>query len=417
MPSVLIVDDLLSIHEMLEAVIQPTGYETVFATDGQAGLTRYKEEKLDIVLADIDMKPVDGITLLKQLKEYDANAVVVIMTAYASTESAIQALKFGAFDYLQKPFRVDELIGTLKRAIEYREYQVKRASSSTATVEATDLENRLAGQSPAITKLRSQVQRLAGARTPVLLHGQQGTGRDTIAEILHESVAEEGAELIRVDCALNSEESFTKGLMGENGSGGEWVDQATGGTLLLHRIENLPMPMQKELVSVLRNTAHRFRLICTTTEDLELMTDEGNFYDELFYRVASLPVTVPTLQQRLDDMPEIVRSMLATCTNPHFDAKLIEFSAEALQALREYHWPGNVRELHQIVTHIAVSTESRMVGAELLPQKLKAVGEWKSLEVYLAEKRRGYIAKVLRACQGDRASAAEALGVSESELD
>ncbi len=417
MASVLIVDDLLSIHEMLEAVIQPTGYETSFATDGEAGLVRYKEDKFDIVLADIDMKPVDGITLLKQLKEYDANAVVVIMTAYASTESAIQALKFGAFDYLQKPFRVDELIGTLKRGIEYREYQIKRAQSTGTVVETADLESRLVGQSPAIVKLRSQVQRLAGARTPVLLQGEAGTGRDTIAEILHESVAEEDAELVRIDCVLNSEDSFAKGLMGENGNGGEWVERATGGTLLLQRLEALPMAMQKELVSVLRNTAHRFRLICTTGEDLELMTDEGKFHDELFYRVASLPVTVPGLQQRVDDLPEIIKSILATCTNPHFDAKLIEFSPEALQVLRSYHWPGNALELHQIVTQIAVATESRVVGIDQLPQKLQTVGDWKTLSEYLADKRKGYIAKVLRACHGDRAAAAQVLGVVESELD
>ena len=126
MPSVLIVDDLLSIHEMLDAVIQPTGFTTSFATNGESGLARYKAEKFDIVLADIDMKPMDGIALLKQLKAYDPNCVLIIMTAYASTESAIQALKYGAFDYLQKPFRVDELIATLKRGIEFRQFQTEK---------------------------------------------------------------------------------------------------------------------------------------------------------------------------------------------------------------------------------------------------------------------------------------------------
>ena len=114
MASILIVDDLVSIHEMLEAVIQPTGYSTAFATDGEKALVRYKAEKFDLVLADIDMKPMDGITLLKQLKQYDPSCVVIIMTAYASTESAIQALKFGAFDYLQKPFRVDDFLWKLR---------------------------------------------------------------------------------------------------------------------------------------------------------------------------------------------------------------------------------------------------------------------------------------------------------------
>src|SRR5687767_15748425 len=129
MPSVLIVDDLVSIHEMLEAVIQPTGFATSFATDGEKALVRYKAEKYDLVLADIDMKPMDGITLLKQLKAYDPTAVVIMMTAYASTDTAVQALKFGAFDYLLKPFRVDELIATLRRGGEFRKLHSDRPAA------------------------------------------------------------------------------------------------------------------------------------------------------------------------------------------------------------------------------------------------------------------------------------------------
>ncbi|MDB4473645.1 response regulator [Opitutaceae bacterium] len=417
MPSVLIVDDLLSIHEMLEAVIQPTGYATSFATDGQAGLARYKEEKFDIVLADIDMKPVDGITLLKQLKEYDASAVVIIMTAYASTESAIQALKFGAFDYLQKPFRVDELLGTLKRAIEYRGFQDKRAQSSAVTVETADLESRLIGSSAVMAKLKTQVKKLAGAHTPVLLQGEPGTGRSAVAEILHESASESDGELVRIDCSLSSDDNFAAGLLGESGTGGAWVEKAVNGTLLLEKLETLPQEMQSKLVSVLRNSAHKFRLVCTTSSDLEEMTDDGRFDDELFYRVASLPVTLPRLQAYLSDLPEIIKSILSKCTNPHFDAKLIEFTPDALKAMNEYIWPGNVMELQQVVTQIGTSSESRMVGADQLPDKLKSVGDWATLDAYLSQMRRSYVAKVMRACRNDRSQAAKVLGITESELD
>ena len=416
MSSVLIVDDLLSIHEMLEAVIQPTGYHTSFATDGEAGLQRYKEEKFDLVLADIDMKPMDGITLLKLLKEYDPTTVVIIMTAYASTESAIQALKFGAFDYLQKPFRVDELISTLKRGLEFREYQMKRVQSSVPTVDVADLEARIVGQTPKIVRLREQVKRLAGVRTPVLLQGEEGSGKDMIARILHASSLEENGKLVRIDCALSSEENFIKGLMGENGAGGEWVNQAVGGTLLLQHLESLPMAMQKELVSVLRNTAHKFRLVCTTSVDLEEMTDEGQFHDELFYRVASLPVSVPPLRERLSDLPELIKSLLVGTTNPYFDVKLVEFTPEALEVLKNYRWTGNVLELNQVVSRIAASSESRMITAEQLPMKLKALGEWPNLEMYLADQRKHYVTTVLKACQGNREKAAKVLGLDESAL-
>ncbi len=416
MPSILIVDDLISIHEMLEAVIQPTGYTTSFATDGQTGLKRYKEEKYDLVLADIDMKPVDGITLLKQLKEYDPTAVVVIMTAYASTESAIQALKFGAFDYLQKPFRVDELIGTLRRGLEFRDFQMKRAHSPTPNVEASDLESRIVGQCPKVVRLREQIKRLLGVRTPVLLQGEAGTGKDMIARILHSGSREEGGQLVRIDCALSSEDNFTRGLLGENGAGGQWVENAIGGTLLLQHVEALPLPMQQELVSVLRNTAHRFRLVCTTAVDLESMTDEGLFDDELFYRVASLPVSVPSLHDRLTDLPELIKSLLVGATNPNFDVKLIEFTPDAIQVLENYRWSGNVLELNQVVTRIAASTDSRMVTAAQLPTKLKELGEWPTLADYLAGQRKHYVHTVMRACKGDLSKAAAVLGVDASTL-
>ena len=185
MPSVLIVDDLVSIHEMLEAVIQPTGFATAFATDGEKGLVRYKAEKYDLVLADIDMKPMDGITLLKQLKLYDPTAVVVIMTAYASTESAVQALKYGAFDYLQKPFRVDDLIATLRRGLEFRKFQAERAGAFQASAKVVDVESRLIGRSAKMTKLIAQVKKLAATRTPVLLTGENGAGKSLVVETLH----------------------------------------------------------------------------------------------------------------------------------------------------------------------------------------------------------------------------------------
>ena len=186
MPAVLIVDDLLSIHEMLDAVIQPTGFATAFCTDGEKALVRYKAEKYDLVLADIDMKPMDGITLLKQLKLYDPNCVVIIMTAYASTDSAIQALKFGAFDYLQKPFKVDELIATLKRGMEFRKTSAERSARSTlSATKSTEIEHRLIGQSAKAKKLIQQIKKLSAVHTPVLLVGESGTGKGSVAEVLH----------------------------------------------------------------------------------------------------------------------------------------------------------------------------------------------------------------------------------------
>jgi DNA-binding NtrC family response regulator len=418
MPAVLIVDDLLSIHEMLNAVIQPTGFATAFTTDGEKALARYKAEKFDLVLADIDMKPMDGITLLKQLKLYDPNCVIIIMTAYASTESAVQALKFGAFDYLQKPFKVDELIATLKRGMEFRQMHAERAAESAQpTVKAGDIESRLVGKSAKTRKLIQQIKKLCAVRSPVLLVGEIGTGKATVADILHAYGDASERPLVRIDCALSSEQGFREGLLGKDGSGGTWVQQAKGGTLFLEHVQCLPLPMQKELVSVLRNTSHDFRLICTSSEDLEKLTDEGHFNDELFYRVASLPVVLPPLRERIEDLPALVKHFTSGAANPLFDASLVEFTDDAMAVFRSYHWPGNLAELEQVVSKIVSTTEARQVTSQQLPMRLQELKNWPKLEEYLAGQRKQYIDMVLHACQDSKARAAKVLGMDAAQLD
>lgn len=417
MPSVLIVDDLISIHEMLDAVIQPTGFSTAFATDGEKALTRYKAEKFDMVLADIDMKPMDGITLLKQLKQYDPNSVTIIMTAYASTESAVQALKFGAFDYLQKPFRVDELIATLRRGVEFRDLQAQRSSLPLGTgIKLEEIENRLVGKSDKMRKLVQQVKKLASVRTPVLLVGENGTGKSSIAEILHAVTGADQEKFVRIDCSLSSEQGFRDGLLGHNGEGGPWVQTAKGGTLYLQHLQCLALPVQKELVSVLRNTAHGLRLVCTTTEDLEKMSDEGTFNDELFYRVASLPLHMPPLRDRKEDIPQLVKHFCMRATNPHVDTNLIEFTDDAMAVLTAYHWPGNLSELQQLVSKIASTTETRVMTSEQLPLRLRDIKSWPTLAEFVSGQEKQYMDRVLRACDGDKAVAAKVLGVDVARL-
>ena len=417
MPSVLIVDDLISIHEMLDAVIQPTGFSTAFATDGEKALTRYKAEKFDMVLADIDMKPMDGITLLKQLKQYDPNSVTIIMTAYASTESAVQALKFGAFDYLQKPFRVDELIATLRRGIEFREIQAQRTlNSAGAGIKLDDVEGRLIGKSPQIKKLIQQVKKLAVVRTPVLLIGENGTGKSSVAQILHSATGADLAHFVRIDCSLSSGKSFRDGLLGQNGEGGPWTRDAKGGSLFLEHLQCLNAGVQQELVSVLRNTSHAFRLVCTTTDDLEKMVDEGKFNDELFYRVASLPLQMPALRDRKQDIPVLVKHFTSRATNTIIDTNLIEFTDDAMAVLTAYHWPGNLTELYQVVSKIASTTETRVVTSEQLPLRIRELKHWPTLAEYTAGQEKQYMDRVLHACRGDKAVAAKVLGIDVSRF-
>lgn len=417
MPSLLIVDDLVSIHEMLGAVIQPIGYELAFATDGEKGLATYKAGKFDVVLADIDMKPMDGLTLLRNVKEFDGSAVVIIMTAYASTESAIQALKYGAFDYLQKPFKVDELLRTLKRALEFRQSAVEReATATTAAVKMGDLDARFPGESAKIKRVVAQLRKLAAAQTPVLISGERGAGHEIAAELLHSRGHGPDKPMVRVDCRLAGEDAVRAGLLGSNGTGGEWVTQAKGGVLVLESPECLKPEAQTELVSVLRNNLQNFRLICTTEADLERLADEGAFNEELFYRVAPLPVHLPPLRERPEDLPALLRDICTHTTNPQFDVKQIEFTHEAMAVLRAYQWPGNLAELNQVISQLATTTTVRVIGPEQLPLRLHELDRWPKLGDYLARQEKSYLAQVLHACQGDKKRAAMVLGIDEKRL-
>lgn len=281
---------------------------------------------------------------------------------------------------------------------------------------AADIEGRLIGKSVRLTKLIAQIKKLTTVRTPVLLIGENGTGKSAVAEIFHATSGAPESALVRIDCALSTEANFREGLLGLNGEGGVWVKQAKGGTLFLQHLQYLSLGVQKELVSVFRNTAHGFRLICTTTEDLEQLMDEGKFHDELFYRVASLPVQLAPLRERAEDIPLLVKHCAAQATNPLFDAKLIEFTDDALAVMAAYHWPGNVAELSQVVSKIAATTETRVVTSAQLPLRLRELKHWPTLAEYLAGQEKQYLDHVLLTCKGDKATAATVLGVDVSKL-
>ena len=312
---------------------------------------------------------------------------------------------------------MDELIATLKRGLELRQFQATRAATSPATAPAAvAAADRLIGDSPANRKLVAQIKKLASAHNSVLLQGESGTGKTTVAEILHTAGETPAAPLVLLDCALSSESDLRSGLLGQNGAGGTWVQQAKGGTLVLQHLQSLALPLQVELVSVLRNTALNFRLICTTTVDLEKLVEEGQFHDELFYRIAALPVLLPPLRERTEDIPALVKFFTARTRNPFFDASLCEFTDDARAVMAAYHWPGNLTELHQVVSQICATADTRVITSRQLPLRLHELTDWPKLADYLAGQQRQYFDRVLRACRGDKARAAQVLGVDVAKL-
>jgi DNA-binding NtrC family response regulator len=429
MPSVLIVDDLPSFHEMLDVVVQPVGFTTAFATDGVTALERYKKERFDLVLADFQMVPMDGIALLREIKKVDPNAVVIIMTAHAAKSNAMAALKYGAFDFLEKPFKVDELIKALRRALEFRQVAAARPNlpkaqaqgpvpQATAAPDETSakLELLLTGESRKTKRIAQQIRKLLDARTPVLVSGEVGTGKKAVAEYVHANGASAEGAFVRYDCSLVGEEDFHAGLIGPNGLGGTWVESVRGGTLFLEHIQAMPAKVQRDFASVLRAAGSSFRLICSSTVDLEKLSEQKKFNDELFFRVAAMPVALSPLRERTEDIPALVKAIVATANNPHVPSGRIEFTSDAMAILTRYYWPGNFSELLMIVGRIASDSETRVITAEQLPMNLHDLKDYPSLEEYLRGQKQQYVARVLAACGGDREKAAEVLGCKASEV-
>lgn len=403
---------------MLAAVIQPTGYAMTFASDGEEALSKYKAEPTEVVLADISMQPMDGITLLQHLKQFDPGCVVIMMTGYASTETAVKALKYGAFDYIQKPFKIDELLKTLKRAIEYRVRNENKQADSAASAEiSVDLDSHLVGRSRKTQRLIRQVSRLVSAHTPLLLQGEKGTGKTLIAELIHKGPDASDRPFVLIDCSLSGEIDFRSGLLGESSEGGEWLERSRTGTLFLQHIHLLPLELQRELVSVIKRNINETRVICSSEIDLEAAIDEGRFDDELFYRIASLPIVLDPLRERMEDLPDLIGHFARRVSNPGFEISQIEFSPAAISRMERYAWPGNLLELNQVVGSLVSSTTERIIDADQLPETVNEEAGWPSLDEFLEAKEKEYVRKVLRFCEGDKDRAARILGCAVDKLE
>jgi DNA-binding NtrC family response regulator len=251
----------------------------------------------------------------------------------------------------------------------------------------------------------------------LLVQGEIGVGKSHVAEIVHKVRHQEEAPFVRIDCSLSTEGGFQAGLLGENGSGGEWVVKAKGGTLFLENLQSLPDNFQVELVSVLRNRSSEFGVICSSTVDLEHLVDEGKFSDELFFRVAAIPLMVPPLRDRLEDLTLLIKALLADSANPLFDGNQIEFTKDALQTMGSYYWPGNLAECNQVVSKVIASSESRLISSRQLPMRLRDLSDWPSLEDYVAGQEREYISMVLHNCRSDVERAAQILKCDPSKID
>ncbi len=402
MSTILVVDDKESLRDSVGFTLQRAGFTILSAQDGPTAIDTVARKRPDCVVTDLKMPGMTGVELIEKLKGFDSDLPVILMTAFGTIETAVKAMKLGAFDYITKPFEGDELVIAVKRAIEHaavkRENAVLKANASnTAAASGTSGEqplglDRLIGQTRTVTELKAKLRAVANSAGTVLVSGESGTGKEVVARAIHELSDRRDAPFLAVNCAAMSESLLESELFGHERGAFTGADTlrkgrfelAHGGTLLLDEISEVRPQIQAKLLRVLQEQAFErvgssttigvdVRVIATTNRDLTEEVSRGAFRGDLFYRLNVLPVHMAPLRERKDDIrllaPHFVRTVSERDGRP---TRRIE--EEAMEMLMEYPWPGNVRELQNLCERAVVLAEGPLITADLIRLWLTSPG-------------------------------------------
>ncbi|HEY3934207.1 MAG TPA: sigma-54 dependent transcriptional regulator [Gemmatimonadales bacterium] len=444
LPSVLVIDDESGILDTLRILLKKEGFEVTTAQGGKAGLDAIRAGVPDLVLTDVRMPQVTGLDILQAVKEADPITPVLLMTAQASLQSAIQAVNAGAFYYLQKPFANDELLAILRRACEFRQIRVENKQLK------QEIRRTGGGPRPVVTRPVGKsrkfldVLRLADVVAPtdstVLIGGESGTGKEVLARYIHDASLRIDGPFLSINCGALPETLLESELFGHvKGSfTGAVRDKqglfaaARGGTFFLDEVGEMPPSLQVKLLRVLQQREVipvgatealpvDVRIIAATNRDLDEEVRRGNFRSDLFYRLNVLAMDLPPLRDRRDDLLLLIDRFLQDLANDR-GGDIKALSAEALDAVMVYEWPGNVRELQNALEHATVLCKGSLIEPQHLPERITR----QKKEPLIAERaqpnppldliERAYIMFVLQAEGGNKTRAAEALGIDPSTL-
>jgi DNA-binding NtrC family response regulator len=437
---ILVVDDEESMCRYLSILLSKEGYEVVTANTGAAALRAMENSPFDIVMTDIQMPKMDGIQLLKGIKGIDPDVPVLILTAYASEQTAIDAVNLGAFQYLQKHCKNDEIKMAIRNALQLRQTkaentQLKRELSKKRS------RQRIIGQSPRMRSVFRMVDKIAATPATVLINGESGTGKELVACAIHERSERGNGPFVAINCGAIPETLLESQLFGHVKGAFTNADrdhdgfcrQAQGGTIFLDEIGETPGTIQVKLLRMLQereiypvgsSSAVRvdLRVIAATNRDLEKEVVEGNFRTDLFYRLNVIPLNLPALRQRVDDIPLLVDHFLRQCCSD-YKGNLNSFVDEdAMRALQSYEWPGNVRELENVIERASIIREGERVQLRDLPDIVRQPGGEPAPSsmvggmISLDELERVHILKVLEAVGGHKKRAADVLQINPSTL-
>jgi DNA-binding NtrC family response regulator len=433
---VLVVDDEPNARSALAELLRDEGYVTEVAADGLHALRVLDSFDPDVVLTDLKMPVMDGLTLLEQARPRLPHAAFVVMTAFGTIETAVAAIKKGAENYLTKPLDLDAVSALVMRAAEKAKLS-REASELRARLDQRFQVGNILGEHPTMQRLVKTIVQVAPSRATVLIHGESGTGKELIAAAIHQNSPRKDKPFVRLNCAALAESLLESELFGhEKGSftGAQSrregrFKQADGGTLFLDEISEVPMSMQVKLLRFLQERQFErvggnetltvdVRVVAATNRDLRERVIEGRFREDLFYRLNVVQLDVPPLRVRKSDIPALALHFLRRFAQEN-GREIRDFSNEALKALLAYPWPGNVRELENAIERAVVMCDGELIEGEHLPgHSGQAALEMGVLVpgITLDELERMAIMQALEAASGSTAKAAEMLGVSRRKV-
>ena len=450
-PRILIVDDEPSMREMLRIALRREGYEVVVAENGKQAIEHLQRQPFDLLLSDIRMPDISGVEVLRTAKEVNRDVVAFMMTAFASTETAVEAMRLGAVDYFTKPFSMDELRLKVRQHLETHRLRqenvlLKRALSSRHSF------SNIVGNSERMRAVFSTIELVANTNSTVLVGGESGTGKELVARAIHYNSSRRDRPFVAVNCGAVPETLLESELFGHvrgaftgadaNKKG--LIEAAEGGTIFLDEIGEMTPPMQVKLLRVLQDRRFRrvggteetqadVRVIAATNQELPKMVEQGKFREDLYYRINVLSIQLPALRDRVEDIPILAEHFLE-----HFAAQMAKpvrtISADAMRLLQAHGWRGNVRELQNAIERAVALEQSETILPETLPEEIRkgsssaaapalapavptapelpALGEGFDLEARGEEFYRHYMSLALERAGGVQVKAAEMLGMS-----
>ena len=382
---ILIIEDEKSLREVLRILLEEEGYEITTASNGLEGMDYIQNDIFDLVVTDIKMPKADGFEVLKKVKGISPSTIVIMITAFGTTESTIEAMKLGAYDYIHKPFKIDEIRHVIQKAFEKKNLSEELSLLREKIKSSFGLEN-IIGKSLKMQELFTLIQKVAQSNSTVLITGESGCGKELVAAAMHNLSPRKNKNFVTINCAtfpeglLESElfghvkGSFTGALYNKEGL----FELANTGSIFLDEIGEMPLSLQSKLLRVLENGTFRrvgglnditvdVRVISATNKDISEAVASGSFREDLFYRLNVVPLSIPPLRERPDDIPLLLDHFLS-----RFSSNTKKFSPEALRFLMNYSWKGNVRELENMVERTVLLTDRETILPEDLPELLPA---------------------------------------------